>query len=400
MMSQQLARQDRDPAADVATRRGASLLAWALLGLILALLAAGLVIAFTGGETWNSKLAVAPLELALAVVGALVAARTGHRLGWLFLAASAAGAAAIFLGAYAARVPAAELPAAPWLGWLFPVAIAAGNPLLFLIPLLFPDGRPPSPRWRLVAWVAIAEGVVEAMCAALSNVDFSANFPQLRDPVTLVAPLNAPYNLAEEAGMLVFLAGAVSMIVRFRRAGTEERLQLKWFMYATAVFAVTFAVAAQFSTNPLPEFDALFPLVPVAVGIAILKYRLYDIDRLISRTLAYAIVTGLLVGVYAGLVLLATEVFGFHTPVAVAAATLAAAALFNPLRRRVQRLVDRRFNRVRYNADQALAAFAAVVRDAVDPDAVRADLVSAVSSAVEPASLAFWIAGSQPTAPG
>src|SRR5215472_875769 len=196
-MSLQQARESLDQTADAAPARGASRLAWMLLGLVVALLVAGLVVAFTGGETWNSKLAVAPLELALAVVGALVAARTGHRLGWLFLAASATGAAAIFLGAYAGRVPAAELPGAAWLGWLFPVAVGFSNPFLFLIPLLFPNGRTPSPRWRVVAWVAIAEGLVEGICAALSNVDFSYNFPRLLDPVTLVAPLSAPYNLAE-----------------------------------------------------------------------------------------------------------------------------------------------------------------------------------------------------------
>ena len=124
--------------------------------------------------------------------------------------------------------------------------------------------------------------------------------------------------------------------------------------------------------------------------MAILKYRLYDIDRLISRTLAYAIVTGLLVGIYAGLVLLATEVFRFHPPVAVAAATLASAALFNPVRRRVQRTVDRRFNRARYDADEMVAAFAARLKDAVELDAVRDDLTGVLRSALEPAHLWVW----------
>jgi hypothetical protein len=134
------------------------------------------------------------------------------------------------------------------------------------------------------------------------------------------------------------------------------------------------------------------PLIPAAVGIAILKYRLYDIDRLISRTLGYAIVTGLLVGLYAGLVLLATGVLSITSPVAVAASTLAAAALFTPLRRRVQRVVDRRFNRVRYDADQTVAAFAARLRDAVDLDAVRSDLLAVVTTAVEPAHMSVWTA--------
>jgi len=131
--------------------------------------------------------------------------------------------------------------------------------------------------------------------------------------------------------------------------------------------------------------------LPVSIGIGILKYRLYEIDRIISRTLAYAIVTGLLVGLYAGLVLLATRVLSFHTPVAVAASTLAAAALFNPLRRRVQQLVDRRFNRARYDADQTVAAFAARLKDAVDLDSVRDDLTGVVHQALEPAHVSVWI---------
>jgi hypothetical protein len=131
--------------------------------------------------------------------------------------------------------------------------------------------------------------------------------------------------------------------------------------------------------------------VPLACAVAVLKYRLYEIDRIISRTLAYAIITGLLAGIYAGLVLLATQVFRVHTPVAVAASTLAAAALFSPVRRRVQRAVDRRFNRARYDADQTVAAFAARLKDAVDQDAVRDDLAGVVHQALEPAHVSVWI---------
>jgi hypothetical protein len=127
------------------------------------------------------------------------------------------------------------------------------------------------------------------------------------------------------------------------------------------------------------------------MGVGILKYRLYEIDRIISRTLAYAIVTGLLVGLYAGLVLLATQVLQFRGPVAVAAATLAAAALFNPLRRRVQRIVDRRFNRARYDAEQTVAAFAARLKEALDLDSIRGDLTAVVQTTLEPAHVSVWI---------
>ena len=160
-------------------------------------------------------------------------------------------------------------------------------------------------------------------------------------------------------------------VLGWRQATGERRQQLKWLAFGAAVSAA-WLLGMLFFNLPVVGIAA----VPVSMGIAILKYRLYDIDRIISRTLSYAIVTGLLIGVYAGLVLLATQVFRVHTPVAVAASTLAAAALFNPLRRRVQRLVDRRFNRTRYDADQTVAAFAAQLKDAVDLDSVRNDLAS------------------------
>ena len=372
-------------------------LAGMLLGLTVVLLVLSLVIGFTGGETWNVVFAFIPVAIAFAVVGALVAARTGNLLGWLLLGTGAGAAVVLVLRTYAERVPAAGLPGAAWVAWVFTVVLWVTAPLLVLPLLLFPDGRLPSPRWRLVVWVVIIDWLALMVCPALSDVSFSSNFPRLRDPVMLVAPLGTAYNLAEVVWTLVFLVGAAAMIVRFRRSGFEQRLQLKWFMYASAVAAVIVLAASQFGGNdPLAAFEIAFTLIPAAVGIAILKYRLYDIDRIISRTLAYAIVTGLLIGVYAGLVLLATQVFGLHTPVTVAAATLAAAALFNPLRRRVQHVVDRRFNRVRYDADQAVAAFAARLRDAVDLDPVRTDLVAVVNSAVEPAHISVWIAGGGP----
>jgi hypothetical protein len=367
-------------------------LAWALLGLTVVLLASSLVIAFTGGEAWNQKFATIPVMIAFAVVGALVAARTGNRLGWLFLAAGTVGAVSLAVEAYAARVPADQLPGAAWAGWIFTVVLGMVGTLFFLVPLLFPDGRPPSRRWWPVVWVAIIDGLVQMVTVAVSDANFTNNFPKLRDPVTVVAPLGRAYNQALAVGLLVLLAGGASMIVRFRRSGQEERLQLKWFMYASAIAVVVIFVASELSNNPLLEWEIVFPLIPVAVGVAILKYRLYDIDRLISRTLSYAIVTGLLVGLYAGLVLLATQVLSITSPVAVAASTLAAAALFTPLRRRVQHVVDRRFNRVRYDADQTIAVFAARLQEGATLDAVRSDLLAVVNTAVEPAHLSVWTA--------
>jgi hypothetical protein len=177
----------------------------------------------------------------------------------------------------------------------------------------------------------------------------------------------------------------------WRRSSGERRQQLKWLASGAAICGVSGISAVATSSAIWEVLIVGFAALPVSIGVGILKYRLYDVDRIISRTLAYAIVTGLLVGVYAGLVLLTTQVFRVHTPVAVAASTLAAAALFNPLRRRVQRAVDHRFNRARYDADQTVAAFAARLKDAVDLDAVQNDLAGVVRKALEPAHVSVWV---------
>jgi hypothetical protein len=367
-------------------------LAWTLLALTVVLQTAAVVLALTGGESWTAACGFIPVTISFGLVGALIAVRAGNRLGWYFLAGATVTALSVAAKAYAARTPAAVLPGAAWAGWILTVSLGATAPFFFLTPLLFPDGRPPSPRWRPVIWVAILAGIAAAVTSAISDVNFHADFPHLRDPVVFVAPLGTLYNQATTIGPLVFLAGAVSMVFRYRRSGQEQRLQLKWFVYASAVSAVVVAAASFGTNNPLPEFEIVVPLIPAAVGIAIFKYHLYDIDRLISRTLAYVIVTGLLVGLYTGLVILA-GVLGFSTPPAVAFATLAAAALFSPLRRRVQHAVDKRFNRVRYDAELTAAAFAARLRDAVDLDTVRAELRQTVDSAVQPVHISIWTAG-------
>jgi hypothetical protein len=201
--------------------------------------------------------------------------------------------------------------------------------------------------------------------------------------------------LSPVTGLLVttaLLVSVAALAVRFAKSSGEERLQLKWCATAALVLAVVLASAIWLNSAAVNILQSLaFWCLWAAIAIAVLKYRLYDIDRIISRTLAYAIVTGLLVGVYAGLVLLATQVLTLTSPVAVAGSTLVAAALFSPLRSRVQRAVDRRFNRSRYDADQMVAAFAARLKDAVDLDAVQADLSRVVQQALEPAHVSMWI---------
>ena len=197
------------------------------------------------------------------------------------------------------------------------------------------------------------------------------------------------------------LAAVLSLAFRYRRARTAERAQLRWLVYAGALVMagvlaqapIDWLIGAGNAATNLQNavLSGAVALVAVAIGIAVLRYRLYDIDRVISRTVAYAIITGVLAGIYAGLVLLATQVLGIHASVAVAAATLAAAALFSPVRRQVQRRVDRRFNRARYDAETMVAAFAARLKGAVDLDAVQADLASAVQHTLEPAHVSIWI---------
>jgi hypothetical protein len=210
-----------------------------------------------------------------------------------------------------------------------------------------------------------------------------------------------PFDVAV-AGLTGLLGCAVlaawSLVVRSRRGRAIERQQIKWLACSGCLLALALVPSTVLSLTPgtasrIAEGTtmAVALTIPAAVAVAVLRYRLYDIDRVISRTVAYAIVTGLLIGIYAGLVLLATQVLGLRTPVAVAAATLAAAALFSPVRRRVQRVVDRRFNRARYDADKTVAAFAARLKDAVDLDAVRADLTGVVHQALEPAHVSVWI---------
>jgi len=280
--------------------------------------------------------------------------------------------------------------------------------LLGLVFLLFPDGRPPSPRWRWALWTYGGIGLVWiTWTAAITAGAIISHHPQV-DPdgqLFLLSgedPAAGSWNAALTVIFLlvaVFLVASLAgQVASWRRSSGERRQQPKWLMAGTAAFVAGAAIdtlAGIGTVSGTAAIGTAFFLVGVfalslCIGVAVLRYRLFDIDRVISRTLAYAIVTGLLVGVYAGIVLLATEVLRVHhNTVTVAVATLAAAALFNPLRRRVQTMVDRRFNRARYDADQIIAAFAARLQDAVDLDAVRADLASSVQQALEPAHISY-----------
>jgi hypothetical protein len=348
-----------------------------------------------GSVALGNLVIAAAIGVPCAAVGWLVARRQpGNPLGWLFLVI----AVCLFLSTdgedYAAvsYLLGHHLPFGP-VGLVLDDIWGPSLVLFALVILLFPDGRLPSARWRwalrtyLVVFTAFLAATAAAMAGAL------AGHPIRVDSTGGLAAVDHPsgwFNAVQGPIAVVVTGLSVAFIVRqalsWRRAAGQRRQQLKWVASGAAVSLVGVILG---STVGVGWFGVA--ALPIAMGVAILRYRLYEIDRIISRTLAYAIVTGLLVGVYAGLVLLATHVLSVHSTVAVAAATLAAAALFNPLRRRVQRVVDRRFNRARYDADRIVSAFASGLKDEVDLDSIRNDLAGAVQRALEPAHVSVWI---------
>jgi hypothetical protein len=389
--------------------------AWLLLVLILLVAAQSLLsaAAHSAGNGYAENLIAGIALLPLVPVGFVVARRQpGNPIGWMFLALITllllGGLAADYawlsyrLGHHLPLAVAGVVLAPTWV-WLFLT--------LPLVILLFPDGRLPSSRWRPVLWgylavaacwpVSIYAVTIGAIAAGDIHLVPGGDLRAVDDPAGRSAWLGSVEAILLPVLVVFWLAFVASQVLAWRRADGERRQQLKWLMSGAAVCGVALAIVAvlgTLDTTASPAFAAVGNIVtlgiaalPVCIGVAILKYRLYAIDRIISRTLAYTIVTGLLVGVYAGLVLLATRVLSFHSTVAVAAATLAAAALFSPLRRRVQQVVDRRFNRARYDADRTIAAFAGQLKEAVDLDSVRADLADAVQQALEPAHLSVWI---------
>jgi hypothetical protein len=333
--------------------------------------------------------------------------RPANPIGWIILAGVDVQGLGIAGSLYVtlARQPGYHLPVGPlvWLDSAWFLGIGA----VPLVILLFPDGTPPSPRWRRVMWSYIAlvgcylactyAAVLVAVAEHRTRIDANGTPDFINHPVGWYAAATAVFTVLLPAFWLLFVA---AQVLSWRRSSGERRQQLKWLLAGAAILAVSQAVLQPLGNNPnlsaaeqgiLNIASAItLAALPAGLAVAIMRYRLYDIDRIISRTLAYAIVTGLLVGVYAGLVLLATQVLTVKSPVAVAAATLVAAALFSPLRSRVQRIVDRRFNRARYDADRTIEAFAARLKDSVDPAAVQTDLASVVQRALEPAHLSLW----------
>jgi hypothetical protein len=371
------------------------------------------LVPLNGGEIGSAvTTGSAILGISFSVVGAVILARRPENLvGWLLLF----GGLCNSLNAFSSQYPEYALLTEPglwplgsffaWLStWIFAPGFVASFPLTLL---LFPTGRPPSPRWRPLLWL-IAAGL------ALAVLPMAVATWPLRGPDLVTGSLwesEAPGGLAvvlQRTGVgiivLCILASVVSIGFRYRRAAGEERQQLKWLVYAGALMFVVTVTASPAASFELPGLAGALlsilatlalPSIPVAVGIAILKHRLYDIDIVINRTLVYGSLTATLVAVYVVCVVslqyaLRTLAVG-ESQLAVVASTLAIAALFNPLRRRIQGFIDHRFYRRKYDATKTLEAFSARLRDETDLDELSGELVAVVRETVQPARVSLWL---------
>ena len=380
------------------------------------LVLAGLVVVFGARNARSIELFLSDalpataLVVAFALVGALVAGRQPHNpIGWILctigLSAGLVSSTHEY-AQYALWTAPGSLPGGLLMAWFTGWVWAGGIPLLttFLL-LLFPDGHLPSRRWRPVAWLSALPIVL--LCGPIAILSWPQRSPGLVEPGRFDQPAEGwVVPLLSMVGVLLPVCGLASvsaLILRFRRARGVERQQLKWFTFAGALAFAAFITADQLGALGVRVpfwVTAILVMwvaaaIPTAVGIAILRYRLYDIDRIINRTLVYGLLSAMLAGVYAAVVLVLGQLFGglgAEPPSwAVAGATLAVAALFQPARRRIQALVDRRFNRRRYDAARTVDAFAVRLRDQVDLDVLGAELLAVVDQTVEPTTASLWL---------
>jgi hypothetical protein len=394
--------------------RRSTWVAWSLLAVWTAVVAVLVVLSAVNGtfrpDAFTDSV---PLLLAFAsfvVVGALIVRhRPGNAVGWMFAAIALLAVLGALGEEYAIFASARHLPGPVLAAWF---ASWAWYPTLALTlvftPLLFPTGRLLSPRWRLVAWPAAAVMAAITGLAALQQTIELAPGRMVANPFGLAGVENPEDSrlgavLFPLLGPLV-LAAFASLVVRFRRSRGDERQQLKWITFAAALLPLTFAGDLLPDTAGNLLFAVVVSFLPVAAGVAILRYRLYEIDRLINRTLVYGLLSALLAGIYAALVLVGGELSGgvADDPPnwAVAGATLAVAALFQPARRRIQQVVDRRFDRRRYDAARTVDAFSGRLREELDLDALAAELLAVVERTVQPTAASLWLRPPARTAAG
>jgi hypothetical protein len=354
--------------------------------------------------------AVVVLVVSFSVVGALILShRPENTIGWIFCAAALFQALSEFgleYATYSLITRPGALPLGAEMSWLADWIWALGLGLILVfLPLCFPDGRPPSRRWRPVAWLGgLAIGLISVPVPILTWPERGTTVLRgggigQEDPVWLVTLVEAGFPLMLLAG----LAAVISLFVRFHRARGDERQQIKWFASAAALTLAWIFVFEQLGSAEGGVLEAiaavsslvLVPSIPIATGIAILRYRLYDIDRIVNRALVYAALTASLVLVYlVGVVSLqyAFRVLaGGNSQLAIVASTLAIAALFYPLRRRIQGFIDHRFYRRKYDAARTLADFSARLRSETDLDALGASLVTVARDTVQPEHVSLWL---------
>ena len=349
---------------------------------------------------WDLRPGVAAVSVA--TVGAVLASRRPrHPVGWLLLAQVATNLATGAAAQYLAwgLLPGGSLPATRAVALAYPASAGGGLLLLGFVLLLTPTGKLPSPRWRwwaramvavpllLVVLVMLAPGPVDPSVQVLGS---PFEFGGLRG-VLLVAN-----QLALAFTILAVAVCAGSLVARFRRAGGVERQQLRWVALAAALLVVAAGAALVGLALDAPEvvtwaISAWVAGLPLALGAAVLRYRLYDLDRIISRTLAYGLLTLLLGGGYAAVVLGLSQLLPNDSSLVVAGATLAVAAAFQPARRRIQQLVDRRFNRRRYDAAQTIQAFSARLRQQTDLDTLTGELLAVVEQTMQPTQVSLWL---------
>jgi hypothetical protein len=382
--------------------------AWSMLAAAGAGLACTAVLAVLNGSVASDPVSLLylPAFTAFMVVGALVVARRpANAIGWLFSAIGLLALGASLAGEYSQYAYVTRPGGLPFaVGAVWYLAWAAflvfGLTFSFTL-LLFPTGRLLSPRWRPIAWLAGIEVTAASVLAALQpTLPLESQGRTVANPIG-VSGLPDPEQGAVGAVLIglftaVSLAACVSVVLRFRRARGEERQQLKWVAYAAALMVISTVVVGVAVPGGSDLAVALtVALLPVAAGIAILRYRLYDIDRLINRTLVYGWLTAILGLVYAAAVLVLGQVFGGVAgdppSWAVAGATLAVAALFQPARSRIQQAVDRRFNRRKYNTAKTIQAFSTRLRDQVDLDTLSTELLAVVDQTMEPTQASLWL---------
>lgn len=380
--------------------------AWALAGLAVVLLVATAALAVVNRqvvvpdeEPWDARLVWAVLSIPAPVIGALISSRRrDNPYGWVWLVMGLGLALQLYMSEYVfLSLHRPGVPLVGVAGILSGVGWATAYFSLPLVLLLYPTGHPPSGRWNV-----LLRGILLTAATAIGFGVFSPTegVSPVRNPIQATGVLGGAVETVVAGGTILVLGStvpaAVSLVARYRSAGPTERVQLKWFFFAAVVFVVGLIVDFFWELEGVGEAlkeGLVMAFLPVAVAVAILRHRLYDIDRIVSRTVSYAVVTALLVGIYVMGVFLLQRVVPASSDLAVAASTLAAAAAFNPIRRRVQSAVDRRFNRARYDAVRTVEQFSERVRIAADATDLTAELQRVAASVMEPAHLSVWLGG-------